>query len=123
MYGCIYPCVIYGWCENDTENVICEEWLKEHYENEDWFKDIYVYATGTTRNHGATPVYGVECDLDSQTGKVTPPDWKAKKVVDELFERIFKGKINANECKLGYYTAVAGDYDICWQTYAPELEE
>jgi hypothetical protein len=129
MYGYAYPLVIYGWREEGCDNqVIGEDWLttycKEFEGDEDDTESIEVYASSQIKNHGAQPVYGVVCTVDIESGQSMVPDLESKKKVDALFGKIFKNKgDNPHECKLGYYLAVSGDYDTCWDEYEPELDD
>lgn len=129
MYGYAYPLVIYGWREEGCDNqVIREDWLLKQYRqdnnSEKEYEDITVYASSQIKNHGAQPVYGVVCMLDSESGQAMVPDLESKKKVDALFEKIFKKKgDNPHQCELGVYLAISGDYDTCWDEYEPELEE
>ena len=129
MYGYAYPLIIYGWREEGYANqVIGEDWLSKHYEGDECAKGTYesieVYASSQIKNHGAQPVYGVVCAVDSDSGQAMVPDLESKKKVDALFGKIFKKEgDNPHECKLGYYLAVSGDYDSCWDEYEPELDE
>ncbi len=128
MYGYAYPLVIYGWREEGYDNlVIHEDWLTKQYiddKSEDDFENIGVYASSQIKNHGSQPVYGVVCTVDIESGQTMVPDLESKKKVDALFGKIFKIKgDNPHECKLGYYLAVSGDYDSCWDKYEPELDD
>jgi hypothetical protein len=129
MYGYTYPLVIYGWREEGDRNQVIDEcWLAKYYKNgedsEEDFESIAVYANGMSKNHGMMPVYGVVCMWDPESGQAMVPDLTTKKKVDALFGRIFKNKDdNPNQCELGFYLAITGDYDTCWDEYEPELDE
>jgi len=124
MYGYAYPLIIYGWREEGDDNqVIREDWLTKHYED-DYVESIGVFASSMSKNHGMQPVYGVVCIVDSESGQSMVPDLTTKQHMDTLFEKIFKNKGDTpHECKLGYYLAISGDYDTCWDEYEPELDE
>lgn len=111
MYGCGDACLVYGFNLNTRDIKFDDDWLYKNY------PDIECYARDIVRNYLGEAIYGVRCDIDLLTGKVTGPEEKQEKMVVELYYKYLKyynkhdirkyGK-GAQDVKLGYHLAVIG---------------
>ncbi len=104
MYGSFDAHLIYGWCENDRENSINDEWLDEN--------NVTRYALDVVRYHIGESVYGVKCDVDKTTG-IPTVDEEDKKIVQNAHAK--SGSVE----KIGFHLAMGGDYESQHITYTP----
>ena len=93
-YGEYRALVIYGWCEDQDNKTIDYEWLEE--------ADLEHYGIGTSKGYTYRFAYGIECDLDEETG--TPELSKEEK------SKVRKAhKKSGTESTLGFFSVLSGD--------------
>jgi hypothetical protein len=108
MFGQAFPCIIYGFNLNSRCIRFDDEWMNSNY------PDIQCYAIDIVRNYLGEPVYGLECDFDTLTGKITSPSEEEMESVRELYNKYisyYNNTISSNDSeniKLGYHIAVLG---------------
>lgn len=111
MYGQAYPCLVYGFNLNDRSIKFDEHWLASKYPL------IQCYAIDIVRNYLGEPVYGVQCDIDTDTGVVTNPNEEELHMIKELYDKYLEfyktyTKNSSNDSiqnvKLGYHLALLG---------------
>jgi hypothetical protein len=108
MYGCGDAHLVYGFNLERRDIKFDGDWIYDKY------PAITCYAVDIVRNYLGEPIYGVPCDLDLLTGKVTQPTEEQEKVVTELYNKYIEyytknfGDKYAKNIKLGYHLAVSG---------------
>lgn len=112
----IYPTSIYGFNEGNTEFKLSDEFLEK-------FKDVKCYISEIDSRESSEVFYGIECDMEPQTGKFIISKEK-KDILKELFNQLMEYKTNKDNdnlgCndnsnfiipELGYYICLGGDID------------
>lgn len=104
MYGCVTPCLIYGWHEDEKDTAIDPDWIDEEEHFELFWEELIRFA-------GFNPMYGIECGIDESTGIPHVSD-DEKRMLKKAFKRYKKSKAERNievKGKLGYFLAVQTD--------------
>ena len=104
MYGCYDPYLIYGFAECNRDEVIDNDWLTEY------FPDISAYPLDVVKNYAGEFAYGVTCELNQATGKISIGE-ETKQIVQKLFEKVQKRSKN-DERTIGYFLVLSGDYEL-----------
>jgi hypothetical protein len=115
MHSCYNSYIVFGWEEDDRNQVIDEFWLDEH------FKDIEIYVSDVVKNYAGNAIYGISCNLNTSTGQAVIED-KYRSKVEEAY-KIIENTSNRKLTPLGFHLALSGDY--CWSehvTYIPREE-
>jgi len=119
MFGCIEPCIIYGFGEGKYNRgiVIDWNWLDDHYPY------VQPYADGLVRNIPGEAFYGIQCSTWNKINK------KEKKVVDIFckYINLYRKSKNKFEEELvpNFHLVITGDinWDNVWQEkYYPEAD-
>jgi len=107
----IYPTSIYGFNEGNTEFKLSDEFLEK-------FKDVKYYISEIDPQESSEVFYGIECDIEPQTGKFIISKEK-KEIIKELFNQVMEYKTNKDNedydnnnfiiPELGYYICLGGD--------------
>jgi len=124
MYGQSSPCLIYGFNLNERNIKIDASWLENNYPS------ISCVASDIVKNYLGEAIYGIHCELDTITGKVTEPTEQEKQMVRELYNKYILyykkniGQKYINEVQLGYHLAVYGwDDEDHEEIYLDEEED
>ena len=107
MYGCIDPCIVYGWMETSgTNEVLSDNWLERH--------GIDLFTTETVRMYASDAVYGIRCGIDADTGLPVINEKDMEKV-QKAYDIAKKYCNNDNMGKLEYTLAICGDFS--WELH------
>ena len=115
MYGYSFPIVIYGFTEGETNDVIDEAWLNEHYPG------IQIRAAEMIRGYLSEAIYGIVCEYDVNTGepRISPAD---KNCVKAFFDKFMEYHGENRNATLGFYLGIVGDYGNCCTSYTFDEE-
>lgn len=108
MFGQSFPCLVYGFNLNDRSTKLDDDWLASNYPM------IQCYAIDIVRNCLGEPVYGIQCDIDTDTGVITGLNEEEMKMVKELYDkylvfyRNYKEERDIKYVNLGYHLVVLG---------------
>ena len=107
MFGQAFPCLVYGFNLNNRSIKLDDDWLASNYPM------IECYAIDIVRNYLGEAVYGIQCDIDTDTGLVTGPNEEEMQIIKELYNKYLTFYRNYQErdienVKLGYHLAVLG---------------
>lgn len=115
MYGQAFPCLVYGFNLNASSIKLDEDWIASKYPL------IQCYASDIVRNYLGEPVYGVQCEFDTYTGVIVPPNEEETQMIKELYEKYLEyyeqrfGQ-GGDRVNLGYHVALLGwdeeDHDV-----------
>lgn len=110
MYGCLDAFLIYGWCQNDRDNLIDSAWLEDN--------KVDAYAMDVVRNTAGEFIYGLPCDIDEETGVLTISE-EDKKCVEDAHTK------SGSKEKLVFRLGMRGDGcdTTCHMTYKPDQPE
>lgn len=114
MHSCYYTSIIYGFNEGNNNEYLDIDSLE-------LISDIRMYADGIVRNYMTEAVYGVPCSITLE-GEIIGISEEEKREVEKLYTRFIEyhkknGKDLSNISKLGFYTVLSGDYDMCHESY------
>ncbi len=109
-YACVDPLIIYGWSEGNRDTCICYEWIEEH--------NIEQYALDVVRGYMGEAVYGLPCPISLDTGLPVISE-EDRALVQQAYKDYLLSHPEADP--LGFYLAVAGDYESDHAVYNPAL--
>lgn len=116
MHGCAHGHVVYGWQEDEDNELLDMDCLDNKLE---------VYWIDQIRNCGVSPIYGIECQVEPLTG--TPCISHEDKIsVKNAFEIYTLARVDVQKGnkkivkknKMGYFVCISGDMEIYYDVYS-----
>lgn len=116
-----YPRLIYGFYEILTDSVLDLRTI------DDEIPDVRIYATGIIRGEVDIYCYGVEVDMDFETGHINITDYEQEQiraVYKKYLTYLREKDVDDDIPELGVMTVIAGDFRISRSRYslAEEVE-
>ena len=116
-----YPRLIYGFYEILTDSVMDLRMI------DDEIPDVRIYATGIIREEVDIYCYGVEVDMDFETGHINITDYEQEQiwaVYKKYLIYLREKDVDDDIPELGVMTVIAGDFRISRSRYslAEEVE-
>lgn len=123
MFGQAIPCLVYGFNLNRRDVRFDDDWMNSNYPN------IVCYGIDIVRNYLGEPIYGIHCDIDTNTGKVSSPSEEDIESLKELYNKYITyyknnySENNAENIQLGYHVAVLGWDEEDHEQIIPDIND
>ena len=112
MHTCFSSYIVYGFNEGTRDSILDRDFVDLH--------GLIVGALDIVRGYCGEACYGIPVDIDENGHLILDPRDKDK--VNDFFENFMKFNQDkdysfSEKPKLGFYTIITGDYQICATEY------